>query len=255
MYCRNIFLPAQRFTNLAPCMYYLRYKTQPNPMLWHWALRRRLVSNFGPALRISSRKCQPEIHKSPRHHPHSFQFIMHNVRFIQYSIRPTQDTEKCHWINKVNIIVLSRAMSRVLIVLHVFVAVLGGHKPIKDSSWKWRQRSSENLKSVYQTTRCRIAEDRTNDVANIENVWDFIKPVAGGRKQQWAIMRYSAWWPAFVIRCDFGRQWELRCTEDFRSYPAVSESLVKGHALITFNLTGLLYPEIKPVRSTYSESN
>jgi hypothetical protein len=97
---------------------------------------------------------------------------MHNVRVIQYSIRLPQDTEKRHWINKVNINVFSHVMTRVFIVLRVFVTVSDGHKPTKDSSWRWRQRSCETLKSVYQTTRCRKAEDRTNDIANIENVWE-----------------------------------------------------------------------------------
>jgi len=63
-------------------------------------------------------------------------------------------------------------MSCILIVLRVFVAVCDAHKPTKDLSGRWRQRSSEPLKSVYQTTRCRIAEDRTNDMANTENVWE-----------------------------------------------------------------------------------
>ena len=63
-------------------------------------------------------------------------------------------------------------MSRILIVLHVFVAICDAHKQTKYSSGRWRQRSSEPLKSVYQTTRCRIAEDRLNDIANTENVWE-----------------------------------------------------------------------------------
>ena len=157
-------------------------------------------------------------------------------------------------------------MSHILIVPHVFIAVCDAHKPTKDSSGRWRQRSSEPLKSVYQTTRCRIAKDSTNDMANTENVWEnddetsvsseqWAAAVAGRRKQQWAIMRYGTWWPAYVIRRDFGRQSGLWSNEDTRSYPDVSESLVKGRALITFNLTSLPYPENKPVENTHSESN
>jgi hypothetical protein len=106
----------------------------------------------------------------PRRQPHTFQFITHNVHIIQYNIGLTQGIKKHRWINKVIITVLSQVMSHILIVLHVFVAVSDAHKPTKDSSCRWRQRSSEPLKSAYQTTRCRIEEDRNNGIANIENI-------------------------------------------------------------------------------------
>jgi len=60
----TIFSRSRDSLNLAPYVYYLRQKTQPNPMPWHWALRRRLVSNFVPALRISPIKNRPEIQEA-----------------------------------------------------------------------------------------------------------------------------------------------------------------------------------------------